>query len=81
MQSTNKNKRKLRSIKPEVLCGSHRDANWSFWGTAAFGSFVRVQVSDSAVAPSCGFSSNKLKEYKPLNNAAPSLLSPRVLGA
>lgn len=61
---------------PEVLCGSHRDANWSFQGTAAFESFVTVQVSDSAVAPSCGFSSNKLKEYKPLNNAALILISP-----
>lgn len=29
-----------------------------------------VQVSDSTVAPSCGFSSNKMKEYKPLNNTA-----------
>lgn len=34
-----------------------------------------VQVSDSAVAPSCGFSSNTPKEYKPLSNAA-LLISP-----
>lgn len=28
---------------PEVLCGSHRDANKPVLGTAAFGSFVTEQ--------------------------------------
>lgn len=61
---------------PEVLCGSHRDANKPGLGTAAFGSFVTEQVTDSAVAPSCGFSSYKLKEYKPLNKTGPVIIFP-----